>query len=327
MKTTLRLLTFAILIAFCSCRQNSVNEQAVTHAKDNILSKSTKEIPKEERQKQIEEENRADSVRLNKLLKEALLVARKNLQFNNFTKKYEVTPDDSSQNFTIDITIGHLFSLNKKHLLIRRINSSAAYLNLYVIKDSDFKSVIFREQTGMSYIKDTIRDVNGDGLKDFLVHWYPSSGCCRRNVYNVYLYQVANGTFTNDYEFINPTFSPKEKLIRGVKYGHPGEVGIYKYKWNGFQVDTVEFIYPDQSDTLNRYYLRTQKELYSSKNVKSTKLKSVPKEYNKWLGHKTVFKLCPADEVLKVFGFLFTLVRLDMEVLLSGHNINTNRCA
>lgn len=166
-------------------------------------------------------------------------------------------------------------------MLIRRINSSVAYLDLYLIKDNDFKSVISREQDGMSYIKDTIRDVNGDRLKDFLVHWYPSSGCCRRNVYNVYLLQADKGSFTNDHEFINPTFSPKERIIRGVNYGHPGEVGIYKYKWNGFQVDTIEFNYPDQSDTINRHYLRTQKELYSSKNIQKTKLKSVPKEYHK----------------------------------------------
>ena len=27
----------------------------------------------------------------------------------------------------------------------------------------------------MTYIRDTIFDVNGDGYKDFLVHWYPNS--------------------------------------------------------------------------------------------------------------------------------------------------------
>ena len=38
-----------------------------------------------------------------------------------------------------------------------------------------------------------------------------------------------------------------------------------------------------------------------------------------------MFKLCPGDVVLEVFCFLITLVLLDTEVLLSGHNINTNR--
>ncbi len=40
-----------------------------------------------------------------------------------------------------------------------------------------------------------------------------------------------------------------------------------------------------------------------------------------------MFKLCPGDVVLEVFCFLITLVQLDAEVLLSGHNINTQRCA
>jgi len=44
------------------------------------------------------------------------------------------------------------------------------------------------------------------------------------------------------FEFINPTFSPKERLIRGVCYGHPGETEMYKYKWRGEQIDTLEFV-------------------------------------------------------------------------------------
>ena len=40
-------------------------------------------------------------------------------------------------------------------------------------------------------------------------------------------------TISNNFEFINPTFSPKEKIIRGVCYGHPSETEMYKYKWNG----------------------------------------------------------------------------------------------
>ncbi len=38
-----------------------------------------------------------------------------------------------------------------------------------------------------------------------------------------------------------------------------------------------------------------------------------------------MFKLCPGDVVLEVFCFLVTLVQPDTEMLLSGHNINTQR--
>jgi hypothetical protein len=42
-------------------------------------------------------------------------------------------------------------------------------------------------------------------------------------------------------------------------------------------------------------------------------------------GHNSMLKLCPDDAVLEVFWFLSTLVQLDTEVLLIGHNINTKR--
>ena len=41
--------------------------------------------------------------------------------------------------------------------------------------------------------------------------------------------------------------------------------------------------------------------------------------------HNIKFKLCPGVVVLEVFYFLVTLVQLDTEVLLIGHNINYNR--
>jgi len=136
----------------------------------------------------------------------------------------------------------------------------------------------------MTYIQDTIYDANGDGYNDFLVHWYPSSGCCRRNVYNVYLNQPDKGIFTHDYQFMNPTFSAKEKVIRGVEYGHPGEVGLYKYKWNGLQIDTIEFIYPDAKNL--GQFIKTKKRTYSPTEKEGVVLKSVPEEYLKIESYK-----------------------------------------
>jgi hypothetical protein len=129
----------------------------------------------------------------------------------------------------------------------------------------------------MTYIKDTIFDVNGDNYKDFIVNWYPSSGCCRRDIYNVYLYIPNKKTFSIDYEFINPTFSAKEKIIRGVGYGHPGEVELYKYKWNGFRVDTIEFIYPDIKT--KGQFIRTKTKRDSSNSNEGEILNLLPIEY------------------------------------------------
>ena len=247
---------------------------------DSIKSIDTrKQLTKEERQKQIEQEGRIDSLRLDIALKDAFKIAQTEFKSDNFTKQYELQPDDSSYIINIEILIGRLFKDNQKYFLLRRHVPWATYLDLYKIKGDKAENLLNREQGGMTYIRDTIFDANGDGNKDFLVHWYPSSGCCRRDVYNVYLKQPDKGNFTQDYEFINPTFSAKEKIIRGVEYGHPGEVGLYKYKWNGLQVDTIEFIYPDANN--KGQFIKTKKGAYRPTEKEGLVLKAVPKEYQK----------------------------------------------
>ena len=195
--------------------------------------------------------------------------------------KLQLKPDDSSYIINIEILFGKLIDDNHKYLQIRRHNPYATYLNLYKVNDNKYEKLIERKQDGMTYINDTIFDVNGDRYKDFIVLWYPSSGCCLRNIYNVYLNQPDKGSFTMDYEFINPTFSAKEKIIRGVTYGHPGEVGLYKYKWNGLQVDTIEFIYPDTNN--KEQFIKTNKKLAYKKSTEKAGmiLKNIPKEYHK----------------------------------------------
>jgi hypothetical protein len=206
-------------------------------------------------------------------------LAKANIQSDNYFKEYKTQLDDSSYVVTVNLTIGHLFSNSQRHLLIRRQVPWCEYIDMYLIADHNLKHVISREQGSLTYINDIIRDVNGDGFNDFLVHWYPSSGCCRRDVYSVYLNLSDNGNFTSDYKFINPTFSPTEKIIRGVEYGHPGEVGLYKYKWNGLQVDTIEFIYPDVSK--KGQFIKTKKGFYRPTEKNGEKLNAVPTEYLK----------------------------------------------
>ncbi|MGC3946473.1 MAG: hypothetical protein QM762_18445 [Chryseolinea sp.] len=138
--------------------------------------------------------------------------------------------------------------------------------------------MLTREQLGMTYINDTIRDVNGDGFKDFLVNWYPSAGCCLSDIYNVYLNLPYKNIFSDDYEFINPTFSPKEKIIRGIGYGHPGEVELYKYKWNNLEIDTVEFIHPYRDH--EGKFIRSKQPHYPRTVKEGTVLNETPKEYH-----------------------------------------------
>lgn len=280
MKTTTHILTLVILTIILGCGQ-AANQDKNSIVKNDTIHKMSpnNELTKEEKQKQIAEENRIDSLRLDIALKDAFKIAQTEFKKDNFTKQYELQPDDSSYTINIEIVIGRLFKDQHKYFLLRRHVPWATYLDLYKINGDNTEKFIEREQGGMTYIRDTIFDANGDGHKDFLVHWYPSSGCCRRDVYNVYLNQPDKGNFTQDFEFINPTFSAKEKIIRGVEYGHPGEVGLYKYKWNGLQVDSIEFIYPDANN--KGQFIKTRKRAYKPTEKEGIVLKAVPKEYQK----------------------------------------------
>jgi hypothetical protein len=255
--------------------------------KQNLLK-----IEREKRRKEMEEESRIDSLRLYKILQDAIKVSKKHLNDKRFSKKYNAWTNDELYQVNVDIKLGYLFSSKNKHILIRRITTHSNLTNVFLIKSTKIIPVLYREQESLEYTGDHIRDVNGDGLKDFLIHWYPNSGCCLRNVYNVYINKNDNGYFTKTYEFINPTFSPKEKIVRGIEYGHPGEVGLYKYKWNGLKIDTIEFIHPDPTNKRKRYFWKTKKNFYISevtseseiKAIQKTVIKFVPKEYLKIAG-------------------------------------------
>jgi hypothetical protein len=276
-KIVLAIATMAFII---SCGQPAKQEKKVEVPKDSAQNDSDLAIsPAKEKTNPQEYDYSLDSVRLDFAFKDAFKIAKKRFNDIEFKKEYEVQPDDSSYSIHVEIQIADLFADNQKYFLLRRQVPWSTYIDIYKIVNSKAEKILSREQDGMSYIRDTIFDVNGDGFKDFLVHWYPSSGCCRRNVYNVYLNQPDKGVFTSDYEFINPTFSPEERIIRGVEYGHPGEVGLYKYMWNGLNVDTIEFIYPDVN--VKGKFIKTYKQEYRPIKEEGIILESVPEEYHK----------------------------------------------
>ena len=275
-------LLFALLIY--SCNQT-------TNSSSHLIPKDTTSISKpvsdtyprmkvwtqreiDSNQIEIEKYEKFDSIRLAKALSKALSYTAQNKNKQSFTYSFEMLSPDSSFNSTTTIFYGNLFTKDKKHLFIRQ----QGLLDIFLLHENRFKLVCERKQDAMTYLDDTLKDVNGDNYKDFLVHWYPSSGCCRRNVYNVFLYLPNSGGFTSDYQFINPTFSSKERIIRGVEYGHPGEAGLYKYKWNGLKVDTLEFVYIDT--TSKRQFYITQKSDWHRPPVAKKKIvKELPKEY------------------------------------------------
>lgn len=283
MKKTVIISTIGLMILVCSFGQPidnrivSSNEQESTQIK---LEKREKE--RIEKRRKIEEEDRFDSIRLSKVLDKALIIASRNIDLKSFTLEFD-SELDSNFIVTTTMKMDTLFSTKYKYLIIHRNSPSLINIDVYIKRDNKFEKVITHEESNLTYVNDTIQDVNGDGQKDFLVNWYGNNGCCLKNFYIVYLLHADNGTFSQSYEFINPTFSAKEKVIRGVRYGQPGETELNKFKWNGLKVDTVEYIYPD----IRRkgHYLKSDRLPYASKSAKETILKDVPTEYKNIYGY------------------------------------------
>ena len=234
-----------------------VQEEELPNTKEQHVN--TKEQQEEERQQQI-----LDSINFEQSLRLGLRIANKKKDKNKFTL----------QSDSLTIRYGYLFSPNEKHLIIRRTFPIAVQTDIYKLQNNEFVKVCTKEMHPMAFIDDTIQDVNGDHLGDYLFHWYPMSGCCERNIYNVFLLND-NGDFTKEIEFVNPIFSAKEKVIRGRRYGH--ETPLYKFKWNGNKVDTIEFIY-FPSDMKNGKYIKRKHE---NEHDKGEVLKKLPEEYRK----------------------------------------------
>jgi len=248
-----------LFLAFSSCDKNSdknLGEVEEENTQSEITyADSIKAL------RELDENFYSDTVRNEKSLKIALQSVRDNYDNIEYYKSDTTNLKLSPFNDIVTVEFGYLFNPKERHVIIRRLNPIDYYIDIYWCNDevSDFESVLSYTGGRINYVNDTIQDVNGDNKNDFVLSWFPSSGCCLRDVKNVYLQEQNNINFTSFYEFINPDFIPKEKAIRGVLYGHPGEVGMYDYKWNSFEVDTIDYLYPNLKDTIERtYWLSTK---------------------------------------------------------------------
>ena len=283
MKTILYKLTIGLLALLFSCRQQTNNSIIVSDSLQTNLDKKEKERIK--KRKRIEELDRIDSLRLDKVLQDALKIAIQNISNEKFHNKYDVMSD--SIPIKVEISLDYHFTKENPHLIIRRNEPSAMYVDIYSKNDNKFERVVSHEQWTMEYMNDTVRDINGDGLNDFVVNWYGSNGCCLKAFSEIYLLETDKKTFSKNFKFINPTFSPKEKIVRGVCYGHPGETEMYKYKWNGKTIDTLEYVSYEKSDKGEKTgrIIVSNNRPYGGRYKILKRLKLIPNEYKKIEGY------------------------------------------
>jgi hypothetical protein len=272
-----------LFVLLFSCRQPHGDKERSNVKLDTTI---TNEIKNLAGGLEREEQNDSDSLILLKVLEGSLKLATENIGKGMFHKEYEVRQQGDFK-ITIEISLDHHFSNQYSHLIIRRISPDAVYLDIYSVNENEFKKLISYEQWAMVYRKDTIVDVNGDGLKDFVVNGYGANGCCLKAFDDVYLAREDHKTFSKSFQFLNPTFSPLEKIIRGVCYGFAGETSMYKYKWNGERVDTLEYISYEKDE----YGKKTGKVIATKhaslrKNERILKqFDSVPNEYTTIAGY------------------------------------------
>lgn len=226
--------------------------------KRNIYEKTPEEI------RELKRQDATDSITSLRTLELALQIAIEHSSESHF----------SLESDTLGIDFGYLFSKTKKHLVVKRKFGWGIFTDIFLLKNQAFKSVCSKRMSCFTYIGDSIVDINGDGKLDFFVHWYPPAGCCPRDVYDVFL-QSSTGVFSREFEFMNPVFSPREKIIRGRSYGY--EAPLYKYKWRGFNVDTLEFIYFPGDE--NGPHL--VKRRHDNRKEKGQRLRELPDEFKK----------------------------------------------
>ena len=114
--------------------------------KDEVIpSETPKEISKKQRQKEINQRNYIDSLRMDKILKEALTISKNKISEGAFEKEYESIPDDSSMIYEVKMNYGNLFSKNINHLLIRRMNSWEAQIDVFLNNNGNLQHILNRE--------------------------------------------------------------------------------------------------------------------------------------------------------------------------------------
>lgn len=139
---------------------------------------------------------------------------------------------------SLRVFAGHLFAPGLRHLYVQiagaagsgEIVSAVFALSGWQLSE---QPLLVERALRTVFVSDTLRDANGDGFKDYALRSYSGSGCCRRNVDTVRLFDPSSGGFAPAFELMNPTYYPAEHLVRGVEYGHPGEVPLYTSRFAG----------------------------------------------------------------------------------------------
>lgn len=219
-------------------------------------------------------------------LDSARRIARQNVYRENFSYSME-TPLDSVHTIRSRLTLGSFFG-PRKYMILRRASpvlhgreEPAHVIDIFYYSsyDSTFRGIKAFGERLENFVNDTVQDVNGDGRMDFVANYTSTLRGLKFRYSIVTLFENDTTCLAGSTVFPNPSFSAKERVIRGVLAGKAGQTEIYKYQWDGFEVDTVEYIYRDSDipgHVIRTPYLPTDKR---NTTEVMEKLDAVPLEY------------------------------------------------
>lgn len=281
------------LFASCSCSQ--ANERGIASASPSPgvveslqANVENKEQERSAQRKKAEEDAMrayADAYAkwFDGILSDALVAASKSSKKDKYTKKFEAVFTGTPP-VRVEVSLGRHFTGANRHLIIRREGPGHGdwRTDIYSEVSGKFEKALSYAATSVGSESSVIRDINGDGLRDFVVSGGAPNGCCLKEFSVVYLLKNDRKSFSESVQFLNPTFSPKEKVVRTVSYGHPGEVSICKYRWNGEKADESDCVSYQKNDKGEK----TGKVVISAPDGKIVRVVgSVPKEYRKIQGY------------------------------------------
>lgn len=251
---------------FWQC-QNQTNNTAAGTLKDTVLQPVA--------QGQV---NEPDTTGFSLLLKEDS-AARKDF-IDGIYRRAEKHFEDKSfhkKDSFYEISVGNILSRNQRHAFVKVLDRDRDfYFSLYLLSGNRGLPILSDTVGYLSYVSDSIADINGDGIKEFYRVTYSTAGCCRRNLFQISTLDPITGRLNAPIQLLNPTFYPKEKLIRGVEYGHSGEVPLYKAKWDGNKVAVIEYIYPLAGKP--GFFLKKRGHEYEDRSPRDTVM-GIPGEY------------------------------------------------
>jgi hypothetical protein len=151
-----------------------------------------------------------------------------------FTDSLEI-PGSVLGRIQTNIRAGLLFDNKNRFALVKQVSGNGVNIRVFKKGHDGYSEVLDYGISEIEFTGDTLKDVNNDGYNDLLLYTYGSSGCCLKAFCEVHLYKPDGNGFAKPVNLANPTFSPDEKVVRGVYYGYSGEPPVYKYQWNGIR--------------------------------------------------------------------------------------------